>query len=84
MNLGEVTLQDLLPMIRRLPKTEREKLKLFLLQEELISQKADEEKSDKWRQEYLAKIQSNSVWSDDVINRIEEAGKELNRWNIPK
>jgi len=82
MNLGEVTLQDLLPIIRRLPKTEREKLKLFLLQEELIFQKAGEEKSDKWRQEYLAKIQSNSVWSDDVINRIEEAGKELNRWTL--
>ena len=84
MNLGEVTLQDLLPIIRQLPKTEREELKSFLLQEELISQKTGGEKSEEWRKEYLAKIQSNSVWSDEVTDRIEEAGKELNRWNIPK
>ena len=83
MKLEKVTLQDLLPSIQRLPKIEREKLRQ-LLKEESSSQETIEDKSDSWRQKYLAKIQSNSTWSDDIINRIEKAGKELNRWNIPR
>jgi hypothetical protein len=83
MNLEEITLQDLLPMIRRLPGIEREKLRQ-LLEKESIFQETIEAKLDSWRQKYIAKIQSNSTWSDDIINRIEEAGKELNQWNIPK
>jgi len=83
MNLEEITLQDLLPMIRRLPEIEREKLRQ-LLEKESISQETIEDKLDSWRQKYIAKIQSNSTWSDDIINRIEEAGKELNQWNMPK
>ena len=75
MGLGNVTLQDLLPMIRRLPEIERGKLRQ-LLEKESVSQEEIEDKLDSWRQEYIAKIQSNSTWSDDIINRIEEAGKE--------
>jgi hypothetical protein len=83
MNLEEVTLQDLLPMIQRLPEIEREQLRQ-LLEKESSSQEIIEDKSSSWRQQYLARIQSNSIWSDDIINRIEQAGKELNRWNILK
>ncbi len=83
MNLGKVTLQDLLPMIQQLPDIEREQLKQ-LLEKESSSQETTRDKSDSWRQKYLAMNQSNSTWSDDIINRIEKAGKELNLWNIPK
>jgi len=83
MNLGKVTLQNLLPAIQQLPEIEREKLRQ-LLEQESRKQETSDAKSDSWRQKYLAKIQSNSTWSDDTINRIEQAGKELNLWNIPK
>ena len=83
MNLGNVTLQDLLPMIRRLPEIERGKLKQ-LLEKESISQETIKDKIDSWRQKYIAKIQSNSTWSDDIINRIEQAGKEFSQWSLLK
>ncbi len=43
MNLGKVTLQDLLPMIQQLPEIEREKMRQLLEQE---SQKPDERSFD--------------------------------------
>ena len=77
-----MVLQELLPMIRQLPEIERGKLRQLL--EKSISQEKIEDKLDNWRQKYIAKIQSNSTWSDDIINRIEQAGKEFKQWNIPK
>ena len=77
-----ITLQELLPMIRQLPEIEQGKLSHLL--EKSISQEKIEDKLDNWRQKYIAKIQSNSTWSDDVTDRIEQAGKEFNQWNIPK
>ena len=83
MNSGNVTLQDLLPMIRQLPEIEQGKLRQ-LLEQKSISQEEIKDNLDNWRQKYIAKIQSNSTWSDDIINRIEQAGKEFSQWNIPK
>ena len=80
MYLGNVTLQGLLPMIRQLPEIERRKLRQ-LLEEEVISQEAIKDKLDNWRKKYIAKIQSNSIWSDDMVSRIEQAGKELNQFH---
>ena len=78
MKLEKVTLQDLLPSIQRLPEIEREKLRQ-LLKKESSSQETIEDKSDSWRQKYLTNIQSNSTWSDGIINRIEKTGEELNQ-----
>ncbi len=36
-----------------------------------------------WREIYFEKILSTSVWSEEVTRRVEQAGKELNQWNIP-
>ncbi len=49
------------------------------MEKESSSQETIEDKSDSWKQKYLAKIQSNSTWSDDIINRIEKGGEELNQ-----
>jgi hypothetical protein len=53
---------------------------------EIVVSKASEEKDnvESWRQEYLKRILSSSVWSEEDIQRIEEAQKDWNQWQIPQ
>ena len=53
---------------------------------EIVVSKATASINDEevWRQEYLKKILSSSTWSEEDIQRIEEAQKDWNQWHIPQ
>ncbi len=68
---GELVLRDL-------PFSKGKKLEVIV-----IEQSEGETIRKSWREIYLEKILSTSVWSDEVVQHFERAGKELNKWNIP-
>ncbi len=65
---GEIALHDL-------PFAKGKKLEVILIEEP--------EGLKNWQEKYLEKILSTSVWSDETAQMVEQAGKELNQWNIP-
>ena len=65
---GQLTLEGL-------PFKTGEKLKIVIY---------GENNEAKWKEIYLKKILSTSVWSEEQILLIENAGKDLNKWQIPE
>jgi hypothetical protein len=64
-------------ILRNLPFKKGKKLEIIIYDD------SSNEMISKWKKEYLHKISTTSVWTQEQVSLIENAGKDINKWQIP-